>query len=61
MMPKQQEIEVPLLAALEKLGGKAKPQDVYALVTQAFPQLTSADLAEHSRAEAANGQTESNG
>ena len=45
-MPKQQEIEVPLLAALEKLGGKARPQDVYAAVTKSFPELTEADLAE---------------
>jgi restriction system protein len=46
MMPKQQEIEIPLLAALEKLGGKAKPQDVYATVTKSSPELTEADLTE---------------
>jgi restriction system protein len=46
MMPKQQEIEIPLLAALEKLGGKAKPQDVYATVTKSFPELTEEDLTE---------------
>jgi|HubBroStandDraft_4_1064222.scaffolds.fasta_scaffold52062_2 restriction system protein len=46
MMPKQVEMELPLLAALEKLGGKAKPQDVYVTVTKSFPALTEADLAE---------------
>lgn len=46
MMPKQRDIELPLLAALKGLGGKAKAQDVYAAVTKAFPQMTQADLAE---------------
>ena len=46
MMPKQQEIEIPLLAALVTLGGKAKSQDVYPAVTNLLPQLTPADLAE---------------
>ncbi|MFI5102284.1 MAG: restriction endonuclease [Terriglobales bacterium] len=46
MMPKQQEMEIPLLTALDKLGGKARPQDVYATVTKLFPALTDADLAE---------------
>lgn len=45
-MPSQIEIEVPLLAALKKLGGKAKPQQVYAEVTLAFPELTPGDLGE---------------
>jgi restriction system protein len=46
MMPTQQEIEIPLLTALEKLGGKARPQEVYGAVTNFFPQLTDSDLAE---------------
>jgi len=46
MMPTQQEMEIPLLTALEKLGGKARPQEVYATVTKSFPVLTEADLAE---------------
>jgi restriction system protein len=46
MMPKQHEIEVPLLTALEKLGGKARPQEVYVAVTKSFHQLTEADLTE---------------
>lgn len=45
-MPNQIEIEIPLLEALKKLGGKAKPKQVYAEVTQAFPSLTPSDLAE---------------
>lgn len=45
-MPKQLEIEIPLLAALARLGGKAKAQDVYPAVTSLFPQLTPADLVE---------------
>ena len=46
MMPTQQEMEIPLLAALEKLGGKARPQEAYAAVTKLFPELTEADLAD---------------
>ena len=46
MLPKQVDIEIPLLNALKKLGGKAKPQDIYAEVTKSFPNLTPADLNE---------------
>ncbi len=46
MMPKQHEMEIPLLTALENLGGKAKPRDAYAAVTKSFPELTEADLVE---------------
>jgi len=46
MIPKQQEIELPLLKTLDGLGGKAHAQDVYAAVTKLFPQLTEADLSE---------------
>lgn len=45
-MPNQIDIEIPLLATLKKLGGKAKPKDVYAELTKAFPALTPSDLAE---------------
>lgn len=45
-MPKQQQIETPLLAALDRMGGRGRPQEVYAAVTKAFPELTEADLAE---------------
>jgi restriction system protein len=44
--PKQNELEVPLLKALEQLGGAAKPKDVYSIVAKPFAdQLTEEDLA----------------
>jgi restriction system protein len=46
VLPSQPDIEVPLLIALEKLGGKARPEQVYKFVTRYFPNLTEADLAE---------------
>src|SRR4051794_29978605 len=46
MMPRQQEIEVPLLAVLKKLGGRAKPTEIYSALTKQFPQLTPTELAE---------------
>jgi restriction system protein len=45
MIPSQAEIEIPLLEALEVLGGAARPKKVYPLVTAKFPQLTPEDLA----------------
>jgi restriction system protein len=45
MMPNQIEMELPLLTAVKKLGGKAKPKQVYTELTQSFPALTSSDLA----------------
>jgi restriction system protein len=44
MIPTQGEIEIPLLEALESLGGQARPRSVYPLVTAKFPQLTQEDL-----------------
>jgi restriction system protein len=38
--PKQKDVEVPLLQALSKLGGKAKPRDIYPVVSEFFPDLT---------------------
>ncbi len=46
VMPKQSEIELPLLEVINSLGGQAKPQQIYPLITQKFPQLTQADLDE---------------
>ena len=44
--PKQHEIELPLLRAVDQLGGAAKPKEVYPLVTKSFSnQLTEEDLA----------------
>jgi restriction system protein len=46
MIPSQTDIEAPLLLAVKALGGKAKPEQVYDLVTKYFPDLTGSDLAE---------------
>ena len=46
MMPKQSEIEMPLLGCLEKMGGKARPREIYDCLTQHFSDLTDSDLAE---------------
>lgn len=45
-MPTQAEIELPLLDTLAKLGGQAKPKEIYPLVSAAFPQLTPEDFSE---------------
>lgn len=45
-MPKQSEIEQPLLTVLRVLGGQAAPKDVYARLEQFFEGLTEADKAE---------------
>ncbi|HXE41994.1 MAG TPA: winged helix-turn-helix domain-containing protein, partial [Candidatus Baltobacteraceae bacterium] len=44
--PTQKEIEIPLLHVLEKLGGEAKPQQIYTNVAKFFPQLTKDDKEE---------------
>lgn len=46
MLPKQKDIEFPLLESLIEIGGEGKPKDIYPLVTKRFPQLTDDDLAE---------------
>ena len=45
-MPKQTDIEIPLLKVLVQLGGQGKAKDIYPLVTEIFPQLTQEDLDE---------------
>ncbi len=45
MIPTQDQIEIPLLETLVKLGGQAKPKAIYPLMTARFPQLTEEDLA----------------
>ena len=45
-MPKQSEIEVPLLEVLNSLGGSGKPKEIYPLITKKFPELTQEDLNE---------------
>jgi len=42
--PKQREIEIPLLAAIQRLGGTAKPRDIYPIVAEQFPELTPEEL-----------------
>jgi restriction system protein len=46
MMPKQRDIEIPLLKCLEEIGGKAKPSEIYTIVQRFFPNLTDSDLTE---------------
>ena len=64
MMPKQNEMEIPLLAVLSQLGGKAPAQSVYSAITKLFPQLTESGRIRGKKpypAVATNGQTESSG
>jgi restriction system protein len=46
MLPKQSDIEIPLLKTLEQMGGKGVPREIYPRIRQFFPQLTDADVAE---------------
>src|SRR5262249_49808582 len=45
-IPKQTDIELPLLRALRELGGRAQPRDVYTVLERHFIELTEADKAE---------------
>lgn len=42
--PKQSEIELPLLKALQNLGGKAEPKELYPKLAEVFQQLSEDDL-----------------
>ncbi len=46
MLPKQSEIEIPLLQVLVEIGGQGKPKDIYPLVTKKFPEIREEDLLE---------------
>jgi len=46
MLPKQREIEIPLLEVLVEIGGEGEPREIYPLVTGKFPDLREDDLAE---------------
>lgn len=46
MLPKQKEVEVPLLFEIKALGGRAEPGNLYPRVTAHFPQITDVDLVE---------------
>lgn len=43
-LPKQTEIEIPLLEVLVEMGGKGKTKEIYPLVTKKFPSITDEDL-----------------
>lgn len=46
MLPKQRDIEVPLLEVLVEIGGQGRPKEIYPLVTRKFPQIREEDVAE---------------
>jgi restriction system protein len=46
VLPKQREIQVPLLEVLVEIGGQGRPRDIYSLVARKFPQIREEDLAE---------------
>jgi restriction system protein len=46
MLPKQKDIEVPLLEVLVKLGGQGKTKEIYPLVTKKFPKIRDEDISE---------------
>src|SRR5262245_30366908 len=47
MMPKQSEIEIPLLKVIAGLeGGQGRPRDIYPLLEKWFPNLTKQHLEE---------------
>jgi restriction system protein len=46
MLPKQKDIEIPLLKVLVELGGQGRPQEIYLLVREKFPDVTADDLNE---------------
>lgn len=43
-LPKQTEIEIPLLEVLVEMGGKSKTKEIYPLVTKKFPSISDEDL-----------------
>ena len=45
-LPKQKEVEIPLLRSIEAMGGEVKPLEVYPKVTAYFPRITEDDLKE---------------
>jgi len=46
MLPKQRDVEVPLLQILAEIGGEGRPRDLYPLVAEKFPQIRDEDLSE---------------
>lgn len=46
MLPKQKDIEIPLLKVLVEIGGEGRPKEIYPLVTKKFPEVPSEDFLE---------------
>lgn len=46
MLPKQSDMQIPLLKCLDEMGGKGMPSEVYSCIREFFPNLTENDLAE---------------
>ena len=46
VLPKQKDVEIPLLEVLVEMGGQGKPKDIYPLVTNKLPQLREEDILE---------------
>lgn len=44
MLPKQSDIQIPLLKCLDEIGGKAKPPEIYPRLLKCFPGITPKDL-----------------
>jgi len=40
VLPKEKEIQVPLLEVLIEIGGQGKTKDIYDLVTKKIPSIT---------------------
>lgn len=49
MLPKESEVQLPLLQVLVEIGGEGRTQEVYPLVTKKFPKITEDDLNEKMR------------
>jgi restriction system protein len=46
VIPTYEQLELPILAILERKGGKARPMEVYDTLLEAFPDLNEVDLSE---------------
>jgi restriction system protein len=46
MLPKQKDIEIPLLEVLVEIGGEGRPKEIYPLVTAKFPEVPREDFLE---------------
>lgn len=46
MLPKESDVQLPLLQVLVEIGGEGRTKDIYPLVTKKFPKITEDDLNE---------------